>query len=139
MSLFTLPDLVLRDLLQACCAAHRHGRLEFADDLVHIDLEALSAAAIDCGENGTADEHGVRAECNRAEHVDAGAYAAVNDDGEPALYGVCDRGQDLGCGRYAALNTPAVVGNNYCLCTGLCRLTAPAGVMIPLIMKGIFA
>ena len=50
------------DLRQGVRAAHGHGVRKLCLKLVHIGLHALLTAAIDHGDEGTADEHAVRAQ-----------------------------------------------------------------------------
>lgn len=62
---------------------------------------------------GAADQHAVRAQRDRAEHINAGADTAIDKYRDLALDGLSYRGQDFRRGGDAALNAPAVVGDDY--------------------------
>ena len=49
------------DLRQRVSAAHGHGVGQFGLQFVHIGLNSCLAAAVDHGDEGTGDQHGVRA------------------------------------------------------------------------------
>ena len=58
-------------------AAHGHGVAQLRADLLDVKLHAFLGAAVDHGDEGTADEHRVGAQRQRLEDVNAAADAAA--------------------------------------------------------------
>ena len=106
--MYLYSDFVAGDVCKSCSAAHGHGALKLADNLVHVDIEALGSAAVDHGQDGTADKYAVCAQSQCAEHINAGADAAVNQNNGLALDSLNDLRQNLSGGGASALNTAAV-------------------------------
>ena len=67
------------------CPAHLHRISQFPGDLVDVALDALFAAAVDRRDEGTADEHTVRAQSQCLEDVHAGADAAIDQNFVPVV------------------------------------------------------
>ena len=95
-------------------AAHGHRVAQLAADLFDVGCHALRAVAVDHRHEWAADEHGVRAECQRLEHVRAGADAAVDENLHAAAHSVGNLRQDLGAGRRLTEHAAAVVGHDDC-------------------------
>ena len=93
------------------CAAHLHGIGQLTGQLVDVALDALGTAAVDSRDEGAADEHAVRAQCQCLENVHTGADAAVHQDLDAGtLEGCGDLRQDFGSGRTLVEDAAAVVG-----------------------------
>ena len=88
--MFLDPHHIRRDLLDGVCAAHLHGVGQLTGQLVDVALDALGTATVDSRDEGAADEHAVRAQCQCLENVHTGADAAVHQD--------LDAGTLEGCG-----------------------------------------
>ena len=78
--MFLDPHHIRRDLRDGVRAAHLHGVGQLTGQLVDVALDALGTAAVDSRDEGAADEHAVRAQCQCLENVHAGADAAVHQD-----------------------------------------------------------
>ena len=112
-------NVVCCNVLESGCAAHGHRTLELGDYLVHVDLEALLALGVDEGNDGSADQNTVSAQCQSLEHIDTRADTAVDEYLDFAVDRLDDIGQDLGgCGG-VALNSAAVVRYDDSVGTGL--------------------
>ena len=93
------------------CAAHLHGIGQLTGQLVDVALDALGTAAVDSRDEGAADEHAVRAQCQCLENVHTGADAAVHQDLDAGtLEGRGDLRQDFGGSRTLVEDAAAVVG-----------------------------
>ena len=73
-------DLVPGNLLQGVDTTHLHGVLQLALELVRIDPHALCAAAVNHGDEGTADKHAIGTQGQGLENIQARADAAVYED-----------------------------------------------------------
>ena len=67
------------DVCQRLGAAHGHGVFQLSADLVDVQLHAFFTAAVDHGNEGTADDESVSAHCQSLEYVHTGTDAAVYD------------------------------------------------------------
>ena len=118
------------DLGQRVCTAHLHGIGQLTGQLVDVALDALGAAAVDSRDEGAADEHAVRAQCQCLEDVHAGADAAVHQDLDAGtLEGCGDLRQDFGSGRTLVEDAAAVVGYHDGGGTGLLGLEGVFGLV----------
>ena len=105
------------------CAAHLHGVGQLTGQLVDVALDALGTAAVDSRDEGAADEHAVRAQCQCLENVHTGADAAVHQDLDAGtLEGGGDLRQDFGGSRTLVEDAAAVVGYHDGRGTGLLGL-----------------
>src|SRR6478672_3675914 len=68
------------DRQDVATAAQRHRRIELLADYIERQRDALAAKRLHAVEEGAADEHGARSECDRLQHVLAGANAAVEEN-----------------------------------------------------------
>ena len=67
------------DILQGLCTAHCHGISQFCTDLFDVQLNTFFSAAIDHGNEGTADDDSVSTQSQSLEHIHTGTDAAVDD------------------------------------------------------------
>ena len=105
------------------CAAHLHGVGQLTGQLIDVALDALGTAAVDSRDEGAADEHAVRAQCQCLENVHTGADAAVHQDLDAGtLEGCGDLRQDFGGGGTLVEDAAAVVGHHDGGGTGLLGL-----------------
>ena len=105
--------------------AHRVGKLGF--ELLDVELHALLPAAIDGGNKRAADEHRVRAERQRLEHVHAAADRAVDKNRHLAADGIDDVRKHLRRRGAMVEHTAAVVRDHNAARARLQRLFRAAG------------
>ena len=106
-------------------AAHGHGIRQLIRQLADVGCHALLAAAIDHGDEGTADENAVRPQCQCLEHIQPCADAAVHQHHDPVAHGVGNGGQHLRRGGTLIQHPAAVVGHHDGGGPGLHRLLRP--------------
>ena len=93
------------------CAAHLHGVGQLTGQFVDVALDAFLTAAVDSRDEGAADEHAVRAQCQCLEDVHTDADAAVHQDLDAGtLEGGGDLRQDFGGSGTLVEDAAAVVG-----------------------------
>jgi hypothetical protein len=90
-------------------AGEQHRRLQPVAQELQDAAHALGSAHGEALQNRTPDRNGVRAERQGAEHVDATAHAAVDDDRHLAAHGIRDGGQHADAGGQAVKLPPAMV------------------------------
>ena len=100
-------------------AAHGHHIAQLLGQLFHIDRHALTAAAVDHGDKGSADQHTVCTQCQRLEDIQAAADAAVNENHHLSADSLRNLGQDLRRGRAAVQYAAAVIRHHDGACAGL--------------------
>ena len=92
-------------------AAHLHGVGQLTGQLVDVALDTLGTAAVDSRDEGAADEHAVRTQCQCLEDIHTGADAAVHQDLDAGtLESRGDLRQDFGGGGTLVEDAAAVVG-----------------------------
>ena len=128
-------DLIPADLLQTVYAAHLHGVLQLVLELVRVYLHALRTAAVDHGDEGAADEHAPSARAlntSRPVRMPPSTKIFIRPPTASAMAGSTSAVE----GHWSSTRPPWL-DTTMPAAPASMALRAPAGVMMPLRIKGL--